>query len=369
MQAILAGVGISDIVMQPSGGNVGIGTASPTDKLQMNGGRAIFATSNFNGTNAGGSVFVFSDDNNGGKIWAQKDGNQSWGYLALQPNGGNVGIGTASPDEILRINGYSNGSSRLRLFNQGTELGALGSYSGYIGSGNANDLLLITPNNLAFGTNNTERMRITSDGYFKASNDGVYLGGNIHEFLANTANSYTLIVSNKSASPASTYIQDWRFTASTPNNSSARFWNCEDATANRAYMRSDGGLANFQSNDANLSDERTKKDISPLESYWDKFKDIQIVKFKYKDQTHDDYNIGVIAQQVESVAPEFVDVDGWGDKPELDEEGNEIVTEEEPLKSIYTADLYHATIKVLQEAMAKIEKLEAEIDSLKNQIK
>ena len=87
-------------------------------------------------------------------------------------------------------------------------------------------------------------------------------------------------------------------------------------------------------------------------------------KFKYKDQTHDDFNIGVIAQQVESVAPEFVDVDGW-EGIKCDEDGNIIHNEEEPLKSIYTADLHHATIKVLQEAMAKIEKLEAEIDTLK----
>jgi hypothetical protein len=35
MQAILAGVGISDIVMQPSGGNVGIGTASPQKRLDV----------------------------------------------------------------------------------------------------------------------------------------------------------------------------------------------------------------------------------------------------------------------------------------------------------------------------------------------
>ena len=36
-----------------------------------------------------------------------------------------------------------------------------------------------------------------------------------------------------------------------------------------------------------------------------------------------------------------------------------------PYKTIYTADLHHATIKVLQEAMAKIETLETENDTLK----
>ena len=88
---------------------------------------------------------------------------------------------------------------------------------------------------------------------------------------------------------------------------------------------------------------------------WDKFKAIEIVAFKYKDQTHEDNNIGVIAQQVESVAPEFVDVDGFGDTPE----------DGVPLKTVYTTDMYHAAIKALQEAMARIEQLEADVAALK----
>jgi hypothetical protein len=123
----------------------------------------------------------------------------------------------------------------------------------------------------------------------------------------------------------------------------------------RFYVRADGGVANYQANDVNLSDQRTKKDIVAAPSYWDKIKGIEIVHFKYKDQTHDDNNVGVIAQQVEQVAPEFVDQDGWGETPE----------DGVPLKSIYTSDMYHAAIKALQEAMARIEKLEAEVAALK----
>jgi hypothetical protein len=149
--------------------------------------------------------------------------------------------------------------------------------------------------------------------------------------------------------------------ATSPNSVSSYFMYSADSTTQRFSVRANGGIYNFQANDSNLSDERTKKDIALLESYWDKFKAIEIVKFKYKDQTHDDYNIGVIAQQVEKVAPEFVDIDGW-EKAEFDEEGNQIIVEE-PLKSIYTSDMYHAAIKVLQEAMAKIEELQARLDN------
>jgi hypothetical protein len=274
-------------------------------------------------------------------------------------SGGNVGIGSTNPTFRLQVS--SGASGNIANISDGVA-------QTLILKTDANSFILDNSNagNIAFQSGGSERMRITSGGYLKASNDATYLGstGAYHELRNDTSNSYTVIVTNKASAPASQYIQDWRFTASTPNNTNARFWNCEDATANRAYMRSNGGLSNYQANDTNLSDIRTKKDVVLLESYWEKFKALEIVKFKYKDQTHDDFNIGVIAQQVESVAPEFVDVDGW-EGIKCDEDGNIIHNEEEPLKSIYTADLHHATIKVLQEAMAKIEKLEAEIDTLK----
>ena len=129
---------------------------------------------------------------------------------------------------------------------------------------------------------------------------------------------------------------------------------CGDSTATRATIRSNGGLANYQSNNVDLSDARTKKDITPAPSYWNKIAALEIVTYKYNDQTHDDVNLGVIAQQVEAVEPVWVDSDGWGDEKEG----------EEPLKTVYTKDITFAAIKALQEAMARIEQLEAKVAAL-----
>ena len=125
----------------------------------------------------------------------------------------------------------------------------------------------------------------------------------------------------------------------------------QDSAALRWRFYKNGGLANYQANNTNLSDERTKTDIKPIGSYWNKIKALQVVTFKYKDQSDSDDNIGLIAQQVESVAPELVDVDGFGKTPD----------DGVPLKTIYTTDLYHASIKALQEAMTRIEALEAKL--------
>jgi hypothetical protein len=267
---------------------------------------------------------------------------------------GNVGIGTDSPGQRLDVNGKIRVTDDLILAQTNPVIAYDNGTTGAL--------------RFASDNGNAEKMRITSGGYLKASSNGVYndAAGSYHE-MRQTGSSQNIVVFRNGGSDP--YGVDVGYPSSSPNNTVNNFIYCFDSTAQRFSVRSNGGIANYSANDVNLSDERTKKDIEPLESYWDKFKAIEIVKFKYIDQTHDDFNIGVIAQQVESVAPEFVDVDGWNTKPELDEEGNEIVSEEEPLKSIYTADLHHATIKVLQEAMAKIEKLEIEIDSLKNQIK
>jgi hypothetical protein len=255
-------------------------------------------------------------------------------------NGGNVGIGTTDPQTIL--NGFSSSARGMAISNAYPFL-ALNDTDGgnfFIGTqANLGYIWNAGSDALIIATNNAERMRITS-------------GGQVSQ-TAPLADWSNIINNTNVTNPYGLYVLH---SGNDKNGTGNQFLYCVGGSTLRAEIRSNGGLANYQANNVNLSDERTKKEISPLESYWNKFKAMEIVKFKYKDQTHDDFNIGVIAQQVESVAPEFVDIDGWG----------ETRNDESPLKSIYTADLYHASIGVLKEAMAKIETLEAEIQTLKN---
>jgi hypothetical protein len=304
------------------------------------------------------------------------------GNIHLFPDGGgNVGIGTSSPVTNLEVVG-SLGATGLRYSSSPAKQGVyLGNSSATPGTTDYATIEMcggatggceidftkpgfdfrgrigydMSTDYMWFVTNATERMRITGEGFLKLSNSGAYLQAQGFHEIRSTGADWTCIFHNlNSSSPNGIPIT---YTTAAPNGASNQFIYCNDSSAVRLTVKSNGGINNFQANDGNLSDERMKKDIIPLESYWNKFKDIEIVKFKYKDQTHDDFNIGVIAQQVEQVAPEFVDIDGWG---------NELSEGEEPLKSIYTADLHHATIKVLQEAMAKIETLEARVQYLEN---
>jgi hypothetical protein len=148
-----------------------------------------------------------------------------------------------------------------------------------------------------------------------------------------------------------------KYTSASPVNTGSDFLYCEDSTPQlRASIRSNGGLANYSANNVNLaSDERLKKDIAPLASTWGKVKDIEVVNFRYKDCNEGDPALyGVIAQQVQPIVPELVVV-------------TREATETEPeYYGIREQPMYWLAIKALQEAMTRIESLEAKVAALES---
>jgi hypothetical protein len=113
-------------------------------------------------------------------------------------------------------------------------------------------------------------------------------------------------------------------------------------------MLSNGGLSNFSANNVNLSDQREKKDIQLAGSYLEKICAIPVKTFLFNDQTDSDLNLGVIAQDVQAVAPELVSESDWG-------------TKDEPKMrlSIYQTDFQYALMKSIQELAIKVSALEA----------
>jgi hypothetical protein len=270
-------------------------------------------------------------------------------------SGGNVGIGTSSPSGKLTVNtGTNENVSILSLGSGDMRISALND------AASANVQLSIQGSPLLFRVaGGVEAMRITSGGYAKFTNNGSYVYPTNSFFEVNQSIAdWTQVNVNKitSGTPLGIFIG---YTGVSPNSTGAPFIQAQDSTALRFLVRSNGGIENYATNNVILSDERLKKDITPLESVWDKFKNIEIVKYKFKDQTHDDFNMGVIAQQVEEVAPELIDSDGWGT---LDKDGTKF-------KGIYEADMNYYSFKALQECMAKIEEQQAQIEELKELIK
>lgn len=151
-----------------------------------------------------------------------------------------------------------------------------------------------------------------------------------------SGNDYIIVGNNTHATdPYGIFL---RYTAATPNGNGNAFFYFDDATALRARMQSNGGLANYSGNNTNLSDRREKTDIAPAKSYLDIICAIPVQTFKYIDQTDSEKTLGVIAQDVQAVAPELVMESNWG-------------TKEEPKMrfAIYQTDLQYAVMKAVQE--------------------
>jgi hypothetical protein len=217
-----------------------------------------------------------------------------------------------------------------------------------------------TANTLGFSTGGTERARITSGGYFKASNNGTYASssGALHELKGDPDDNVVRIENYQASLTGAIAGVRIIYSAATPNTTTSSFLYCNDSTALRAEIRSNGGLANYSGNDVNLSDRREKTNFAPAKSYLDTICAIPVQTFNYIDQSEDDpgLTLGVVAQDVQAVAPELVMESNWG-------------TAEEPKMrlSIYQTDLQYALMKCVQELKAELDSVKAELATLKGQ--
>jgi hypothetical protein len=210
---------------------------------------------------------------------------------------------------------------------------------------------------VAVSTGGTERARITSGGYFKASPSGSYndAAGSYHELRGAGANGYELVVSNTNASPASQYMQDIRFTAATPNNTNARFLACTDPTNEKAAILSTGGFLSRNNSYGTYSDIKLKENVVDASPKLDDVMRLQVRNFNFKTNP-ETKQIGFIAQEFEQVFPAMVD--------EFQDRGKDGAVLEQTTKSIKTSVLIPILVKAIQEQQALITALTTRITAL-----
>tara|TARA_B100000287_G_scaffold416378_1_gene450990 strand:- start:1230 stop:2714 length:1485 start_codon:yes stop_codon:yes gene_type:complete len=198
--------------------------------------------------------------------------------------------------------------------------------------------------------------------------------------------------------PYGCYIE---FPNASPDNNSQYFLTCHDSTIARLRIYADGDVVNHDNSYGSTSDERLKQDIVDASSQWDDIKNIKIRNFKKKDDV-EKYGdkawsqIGVIAQELETISPkliretepdendvainsEFGTVVDDTDKPieykETDTipDGKKVgdikgyekkVEVKSNVKAVMYSVLYMKAVKALQEAMTRIETLEAKVKAL-----
>jgi hypothetical protein len=292
---------------------------------------------------------------------------------------GNVGIGVSSiispgsSRRALVISNSTNGG--IIVLGSGAESNSPRIFSGQYDLGFA-----AGPSTgiLQFYTNNAERMRITSGGGMSliSTADGLHVG-------------------STQASGTST----WLFRGASAATAGTAF-----SGTDRFFVFTNGNVTNSNGSYGTISDAKLKQDIIDANSQWDDIKNIRFRKYRMKSDVAENpnapYLLGFVAQELENVSPGLIE-----EHPDtaletktrevekirevtpaaLDDEGNEVTpavtetyTETEEYteivdlgtttKSIKTSILYMKAVKALQEAIERIETLEASNTALEARI-
>jgi len=277
-------------------------------------------------TPTGGDSYLLGAGVNATNDFSIYNSTRSAAYLTITggASGGNVGIGTTSPDSYSDpannlVVGTTSGNNGITIAAATTGLSSIyfadgttgnQAYRGYLEYGHTNDYL-------AFGTAASERMRITSGG-------DVIVKGSLADFTIGSSGAELFFGRN-----SANYI-----TANGGGGAEIRI------ISNTLGVV----LANGGTSWGSLSDENSKDIIEPIVNACDNLSQIRTIIGKYKTDDEDKRRLFLIAQDIEKVYPEAV----FRIKNE----------EEEESLALNYQDLIPVLVKAIQE-------LKAEIDLLK----
>ena len=125
----------------------------------------------------------------------------------------------------------------------------------------------------------------------------------------------------------------------------------------KATINADGTFGSATNTYGSISDLKLKQDIVDASSQWEDVKAFKFKKYRFKSAPLAPLQLGVIAQELEQNSPGLV----YATLDE-DKEGNYLGTE---TKNVKYSILYMKAVVALQEAMTRIEKLEADVAALK----
>jgi len=407
-----------------SSGNVGIGTSSPTQKLDVRGSVYVGTNIGINTTSPSSRLHALNASGGSGTTEVSTIERDNSGYffkLYRNAGSGNVGgllgadsVGTYftgghnTNNQIYidsvndKMHFFTNSSERMRIDSSGrvgigtTSPGSFDSsadnfvISGTTHTGLTIDATSSTSSSIHFAdgstgneayrgiieyqhnndmfvfrTSATERMRITNAGFLRVSSDTgdseFYANsGAFHGMHSSTGNATVAVF--ESSHDTSPYGIFIDFSDASPDNNTNYFIRCADSTQdNRMVVYSDGDIDNHDNSYSGLSDLKLKQDVVDAASQWDDIKDLRVRKFKFKS---DVAAYGDQAKTLIGVVAQEAELVSPGlvkESPDIDSEGNDLGT---VTKSVRYSVLYMKAIKALQEAMDRIETLETKVAAL-----
>ena len=336
---LIFGTNGSERLRITSAGTVGIGTTNPSSALDVAGSVSVRNGDQLSGlrTSPDGKLEIF----------ANGSANNDVAITVNDTSPFNVGIGTSIPDERLHIFTRAdtpaleieqgNVDQRAQIRFNSPEVGS-GWIVGTIGGAEADHGHFIiyqagsTASNghLQFWTNNVHHFNMDH-------------AGRIDHFSTDS-NCYDIHTSESGAADTAFAIK----------NAAS---DITDGT-NVMNIRADGDLENTNNSYGGISDAKLKENIVDASSQWNDIKSLQVRNYNFKESTgfSTHTQLGVVAQEIETISPGLVDA-----TPDLDNDGNDLGT---VTKTVNYSVLYMKSVKALQEAMNRIETLESKVAAL-----
>ena len=247
-----------------------------------------------------------------------------------------INSNTAGGGQGVAVSGFSsNGSNSLGSI----QFGGAGSLGGNLDFYTAN----------SSGTN-TLNMRLGSDGNLLVGTTSAYASGATpHLFVsANTSGKYVGVFKNANATPGCLALD----LSADPNNSSDTFI---ATIQNRFKVLSNGNVQNTNNSYGAISDVKLKENIVDATPKLAGLMQVKVRNYNLIGETTK--QIGVVAQELETVFPAMVD-----ESLDKDAEGNDLGT---TTKSVKYSVFVPMLIKAIQEQQALIIQLQADVAALK----
>jgi hypothetical protein len=370
---------------------VGIGTSSPNTPFHVQGAQGYAssasnlltsttkAAARIRGANDASTSLFFGTITNDAEQYIQScnEAGDAADDLVLNPFGGNVGIGTTSPVRDLQIGDNTDSAAVLSLQTTTTGNGSI--YFGDNAATSAEYAGMLryshTDNSMQLWTSSTERMRIANTGAVSMTNGLTISAGGLNVY-GNTGFNSPVFLNNSGAS--GNYLQ----TVATNGQGSIYVYNNYGDTLSRYqiyFYRNGGFVGSIQSSTTSTgyyttSDYRLKENVVTITDGINRLKQLRPSRFNFIS-TPDRVVDGFLAHEAGAVVPEAItgEKDGMRDEEYevtpavLDDDGNVITeavmgTRSVPeYQQIDEAKLVPLLTAALQEAIAKIEALEARV--------
>jgi hypothetical protein len=280
------------------------------------------------------------------------EGDTDANLLVVDASTDRVGIGTDTPLSTLHVKGEFSQVQVERTGNANATFRSkttLGDFIFGTGAGSATNAW-----NIYDLAADALRLRVNNDGTLGVLNGGGGAGDN------------TFGLNNPEGSSSTT----WFILA---NHTATDITNTSGTSAFR--VATNGDVTNLNGTYGTISDLKLKQDIVDANSQWNDIKNLRFRKYRLKSEVEVNPDakllLGLVAQEVEQVSPHLVENFPDFESVEVtDDEGNVTIKRQETgtnTKALKTSIIYMKAVKALQEAMERIETLEAKVAALEAQ--